>query len=80
MPFDTTPTTKNSTLAKEDSIPQEQKELNQWMRGIYITQRNGLMFSMRCTNSVEFRHVRALLAKWTKEADININFDTVLSQ
>ena len=35
---------------------------------------------MRCTNSVEFRHVRALLAKWMKETDIKINFDTVLSQ
>ena len=35
---------------------------------------------MRCTNSVEFRHVRALLSKWMKETDIKINFDLVLSQ
>ena len=37
MPFDRSAVTKNDTLSKEDSIPNERKDLDKWMRGIFIT-------------------------------------------
>ena len=80
MSFDRNNKIKNTSLAKEDAIPNDKKDLHQWMQGIYITKNNRLLYSMRCTNSVEFHHVRALLSKWMKKTDIKINFDMVLSQ
>ena len=70
MCFDRKNKTKNASIAKEDVIPYDKKDLHQWIQGIHITQKNRLIFSMRCANSVEFRHVRALLSKWMKETDI----------
>ena len=80
MPFDRKNKTKNITIAKEDAIPKNKDDLNDWIQGIYITRRNRLLFSMRCTNNVPFKNVRAVLKKWQKDTDIKINFDAVLSQ
>ena len=80
MPFDRKNKTKNITIAKEDAIPKNKEDLNDWIQGIYITKRNRLLFSMRCTNNVPFKNVRAVLKRWQKDTDIKINFDAVLSQ
>ena len=80
MPFDRNDTTKNATIAKEDAIPKDKKDLHTWVRGDYITKNNRLLYSMRCTNNVPFRDVRALLNAWQQDTGIKVNFDSVVSK
>ena len=80
MTFDRKDTSKNNTIAKEDAIPNDKKDLHTWIQGDYITKNNKLLFSMRCTNNIPFKDVRALLNIWQNDTGIKVNFDCVVSQ
>ena len=79
MTFNRNDTSKNNTIAKEDAIPKDKKDLHTWIQGDYISKHNKLFFSMRCTNNVPFKNVRALLNPWQKDTGIKVNFDGVVS-
>ena len=66
-------------LTDETQLPDEVSEIERWVKGIEIDINNKLCFSMRVTNSMAFKDLRAVTRAWCSKYDCQYSYDTIVT-
>ena len=66
-------------ITDEMQLPDEVSEIERWVKGIEIDNNNKLCFSMRVTNSMMFKDLRAVTRAWCTKYDCQFSYDTIVT-
>ena len=67
-------------ITNEDQLPDEVAPLEKWIKGIEVDWNRKLNFSMRVTNSMPFKDLRATTKNWCKKNDCEFTFDNIFTE
>ena len=66
-------------ITDEDQLPDDVDEMSKWVQGVEMDFDYKLNFSMRCSNSLPFKDLRAITRPWCKRFDCNYSYDNIVT-
>ena len=79
-PFDRSEKSFNVDISNDSNIPNDEKEYAKYIQGTSTTKANKLRFSMRVTNTITFKQLRALLTDYENETGTRFSYDKIVSR
>ena len=79
-PFDRTNKSNNGDISNPSDIPNEENGFEKYVQGVSVTRGNKLRFSMRVTNTITFKDLRAILDDYETESGTKHNYDRMVTK
>ena len=79
-PFDRNEKNLNVDISKDSNIPNDENEYKKYIQGTSTTKGNKVRFSMRVTNTITFKQLRALLGDYESESGTKFSYDKIVSK
>ena len=75
LPFNEQDSHDSLIITNEGNLPDTEDELEVWVAGIHTTKFNKLGFSLRVSNTMQFKELKGIIFDWCKNNGCYVKFD-----